>query len=361
VRFFGQGCAFVTWLSVLFLASPAAAQEAACSAETEVVRGEKGARLDAFVQGLSSKGFSGVVLVAEKGEILLYKAYGLADRGKSIPNTVNTRFEVASITKVFTAAAVLQLEMQGKLHTDDSLNSQLGEFPQEKAGATIHHLLTHTAGLAKEGAALDGGSREAFIRAMKESPIDSPSGKEYRYTNAGYSLLAGLVERTSGVAFEAYLRKNLFEPTGMHCARFRPEKPAAEIVYAIGYEDKAARDPAPVGAYLWGTRGAGGVITTASDLYRWDRALRGDSILSASAKRKMFMAYVRDEGYGWHVAKTSRGTTTHFRGGGMPGFESEFVRFPNEDAVIIFVINTRQERFRLPLWKGLEEILFSKP
>lgn len=148
--------------------------------------------------GFSKEGYSGAVLVAQNGEIILHKGYGLADRERRIQNTPSTLFHVASVGKIFTAAAVLKLEMQGKLKTSDLISKYLGEFPKEKSGATIHHLLTHTAGLTVDGSTPDYSSRKAFVQSVKDAPVESKPGEKYRYTNAGYIVLAAIVEEVSG-------------------------------------------------------------------------------------------------------------------------------------------------------------------
>ncbi|MDQ3064142.1 MAG: beta-lactamase family protein, partial [Acidobacteriota bacterium] len=149
------------------------------TAQKGFVKEKLGDELDDLMTDFSKKGYSGAVLVAQNGEIILQKGYGLADRERKIQNTPATHFNVASVGKIFTAAAVLKLEMQGKLKTSDLISKYLGEFPAEKNEATIHHLLTHTAGLSVDGSTpgsttkLDYNSRKAFVQSMKDAPIES--------------------------------------------------------------------------------------------------------------------------------------------------------------------------------------------
>jgi CubicO group peptidase (beta-lactamase class C family) len=163
--------------------------------DAERIEGPIGGAVDALLRRYHEEGgFAGTVLVASGGEIVLLRGYGLADRERKVANAPDTLFEMNSMTKIFTAAAVLQLERQGKLATTDLLAKHLGPFPAAKSAATIHHLATHTAGLVMDGADLEGESdREVFIRSVKETPIESPPGEKYRYTNAGFSLLAAVV------------------------------------------------------------------------------------------------------------------------------------------------------------------------
>ena len=329
------------FLGVLALASCA-------SAPRDVVSGKLGERLDALMSGFAGEGYSGAALVVVKGEVVLRRGYGLADRERRIPNTPDTLFNVASVGKIFTAAAILKLEMDGKLSTSDPISKYLGIFPGDKNAATIHHLLTHTAGLSVDASApgsktaLDYSSRAAFVRSMKEAPIESKPGEKYRYTNAGYTLLAAIVEVVTGAPFEQYLREKLFEPAGLTSTGYPWERKADDPRVAVGYAGKSLAElaPAPRATDLWGNRGPGNLVTSVEDLYQWTRAVRGNKVLSVQAGKKMFTAYAnKDEGYGWHVARTSRNTTMVRRGGGRPDFESQVMWDLDEDTVIVFTVN----------------------
>jgi CubicO group peptidase (beta-lactamase class C family) len=311
--------------------------------------GEKlGQELDDLMMGFTKEGYSGAVLVAQNGEVILRKGYGLADRDRKIQNSPVTLFNVASVGKIFTAAAVLKLEMQGKLKTSDLISKYLGEFPKEKSGATIHHLLTHTAGLTVDEstsgstATLDYSSRKAFVQSVKDAPIESKPGEKYRYTNAGYILLAAIVEEVSGQSFESYLQKNIFNPAGLSSTGYPWDNQFDNAPIAVGYIGNKLEElkPAPRATNVWGNRGPGNLVTTVGDLYRWIQALRTNKVLSDQAKTKMFTAYAHvNEGYGWHVDKTRRNTMMVRRGGGRPDFESEVQWYIDEDTVVIFTVN----------------------
>lgn len=324
-----------------------------------LVRGALGAELDRFLTESAAQGFSGAVLVVKEGEVILEKGYGLANRAYRVPNTAETVFNICSLSKIFTASAVLHLEMEGKLEVGDSLEKYLGNFPSQKSSATIHHLLTHTAGLVVARTAIDGSSRAAFIQGMKDAPVESASGEEYRYTNVGYSLLAALVEEVSGQSFESYVREHLLEPAGMSRTSFLGEPAPDGFRLAHGYPEgpEGQLEPVDLGPFGWGLRGAGGMLASVGDLYKWDRALREGSVLSEDTTKKMFTPYFGDEGYGWHVAETDWGTTVHHRGCGNPGFGGQFARYPEDDVVVIFMINNRN-RWRRPIWQGIEGIVF---
>jgi CubicO group peptidase (beta-lactamase class C family) len=324
-----------------------------------LVQGTLGRRLDEVLRRYHEYGLSGTFLVAKDGPVVLHEGFGFADRDRHIPNGLGTVFEIASLTKTFTAAAILRLEMTGRLRTDDRIEAHLGPFPPAKARATLHHLLTHTAGLVREGTDVDTPDREAFITMMKEAPPESPPGERYRYTNAGYSLLAAVVERVSGEPYEVFVRRELFGPAGLADAGFRGERPEDDPRLAWGYLGALGRLERGLRLPLhWGTKGAGGIVMTVGDLYRWLLALRGDRVLSAAAREKAFHAWPT-EGYGWHVGQ-ERGRDVIHKGGGMPDFASHVVYYPRESLVVIFATNDLRQRWRQTLLRALPAVAFGE-
>jgi CubicO group peptidase (beta-lactamase class C family) len=331
-------------------------------AQKGFVKGSLGEELDDLMTGFSKEGYSGAVLVAQNGEIILRKGYGLADRERNIQNTPSTLFHVASVGKIFTAAAVLKLEMQGKLKTSDPISKYLGKFPEEKSGATIHHLLSHTAGLTVDGSTLDYSSRKAFVQSVKDTPIESKPGEKYRYTNAGYIVLAAIVEEVSGQSFETYLQKNLFNPAGLTSTGYAWDSRFDNSPVAVGYVGNKLEElkPTPRVNNVWGNRGPGNLITTIGDLYQWTQALRKNKVLSEQAKKKMFTVYAHNnEGYGWHINKTARNTMMVRRGGGRPDFESEVQWYIDENTVIIFTVNN-DLNFRRRVAPAIEQAIWRK-
>jgi CubicO group peptidase (beta-lactamase class C family) len=347
----------------IVLAAAALAAVLAASAPAErpraLVQGTLGQKLHEVLRRYHDYGLSGTVLVAKDGSVVLHEGFGLADRERRIPNGLDTRFEIASLTKTFTAAAILRLEMAGRLATDDRIEKHLGPFPPAKSRATLHHLLTHTAGLVREGTDVETPDRETFIKMMKDAPLESAPGERYRYTNAGYSVLAAVVERVSGETYESFVRRELFAPAGLETAAFRGERPADDPRLAWGYlgaldhVERRPRQPLP-----WGTRGAGGMVMTVGDLYKWYLALRGDRVLSPAARAKAFHAWPT-EGYGWHVGQV-RGRDVIQKGGGMPDFASHLAHYPNEGLVVIFATNDLRQRWRQTLLQALPAVAFGQ-
>ncbi len=328
------------------------------SPQDPVVNNRIGTKLDEALMRYEAYGLAGTFLVSKDGQVVLHKGYGLADRGRGVRNTPATLFEMGSITKTFTAAAILRLEMQGKLKTDDPISRYLGEFPKPKSSATVYHLLAHKAGRIVEGASLsgDGTDRDRFIQDMKDTPAESPPGEKYRYTNAGYSVLAAIVEKVSGQSFGAFVREQLFKPAGLTNTGFRGDFATNDARLARGYLGTPERIvEGPPLACPWGTRGAGGIISTVSDMYKWLLALQGEKILSAAAKNKAFAESLTEQ-YGWHVEKSSRGTPLLDKGGGQVNFATHVLYFPAEKLAIIYASNNLQQRWRRTLNAVLPKI-----
>ncbi|HVG43822.1 MAG TPA: serine hydrolase domain-containing protein, partial [Longimicrobium sp.] len=268
------------------------------------VAGALGARLDAQLTRYAEYGFSGTVLVVREGGIVLLKGYGLADVERGVRNTAETRFEMNSMTKMFTAAAILQLAAQDRLRLDAPAARYLPGFPPAKQTATVQQLASHTAGLIVQGTTLADGSRDAFVRDVARTPVESPPGERYRYTNGGYSLLAAIVETVSGQTYEEYLRRHAFAPAGMRTALFRNQVPPGDPRFAHGYVGTpAGLQPGPPNPYVWGTIGAGGVWTTVGDMYRWLVAIEAGRILPDVQRRLLTTppSPPSQEAFGWHV------------------------------------------------------------
>ena len=337
--------------------------EQADSLAREHVAGPTGARLDSQLTRFAAYGFSGTVLVVRGGEVVLLKGYGLADVEHGIPNAPATRFEMNSMTKMFTGVAVLQLAAQGRLRPGDPVERHLGAFPTGKRGATIEQLATHTSGLIVEGSDLGGDSREAFVRDVKRTPRESAPGERYRYTNAGFSLLAAIIERVSGERYEDYLRRHEFAPAGLRTAVFRDEVPTSDARFAHGYVGTpAALEPGPPNPYVWGTRGAGGLWATVGDMYRWLVALEERRILADAQWRVMITPPLppAQEAFGWHVETTTpEGRLRIQKGGGSDDFASHLLYYPRERVAIVWACNNLRQRWRRALNQTLPAILLA--
>lgn len=322
-----------------------------------------GVVLDARLERYAREGFAGSVLVARAGQLLLVKGYGFANIERRVPNTPATRFEMNSMTKMFTAASILRLAGAGRLALDDPVERHLGPFPEAKRGATVRQLAMHTAGLVPQGATLPGASRDEFVNAVKDVPAESPPGGAYRYTNAGYSLLAAIVERASGESYESYLRDHLLTPADMRSAVFRSEVPANDPRFAHGYV-AGPNGPVsgPANPYVWGTIGAGGIWSTVGDMYRWLLFLRSGEAIPAAFRPLLFSPPPPPslEAFGWHYTARSDSSRTRIdKGGGSNDFASQLLYFPDEDVVIIWASNDLSKRWRQTLNRTITDLVFT--
>jgi CubicO group peptidase (beta-lactamase class C family) len=317
----------------------------------EIVAGDLGARIDSYMTRAASFGMSGTLLVARNGEVVVHKSYGLADRRAHLPLEEDMPMLIGSLGKQFTAAAILKLEMEGKLSTSDTVGRFFPDAPADKRGITLHQLLTHTAGYSylPAGNLFEQTTRPAVMKELLEIPLERAPGSGYAYSSPGYTLLAGVVERASGERFEKYLRRVLFEPAGMTNTGFEGDSitpyrgPLVVHSYSSGNDEGAVPDFPFSEKFI----GAGTIISTAADLYRWEQALATDRVLNRAAREKFFTPYVDVQGptryaYGWNVVNTLRNTRMIYHGGDIGGYNAEFRRYVDEGLTLIFTSNGRE-------------------
>jgi CubicO group peptidase (beta-lactamase class C family) len=307
-------------------------------------------RIERFLDAKLPKGTSGTAVAVRNGRIVHCAGFG---RGGSC----DTVYDLMSMTKQFTAAAILKLEMQRRLRVGDPLGRHLGPVPEDKRAITLHHLLTHTSGLTEAlGDDYDPLSRDAMLDAALRSELRSPPGRRFHYSNVGYSILAAIVERVSGMGYEQFLAEHLLAPAGMTQTGYRLPAWRRDLV-AVEYDARGRSRGRPFdhpwaddGPY-WNLRGNGGLLSTARDMVRWHRALEGDEVLSRRAKRALFrprvpipVAGYEDfrAAYGWAVSRTGRGRiATHSGGNGWSyGVVTRFL----DAGVLVFWIPTRAPR-----------------
>ena len=363
-----------TTLVLLALTACGPAPQSPEKADPPVHPSPGAARLDAYLEGVEALGFSGAVIVEEAGSVALREAYGLADREARRPYTPDTVQTHGSITKQMTAAAILLLESRGLLSTDDPLARHFENVPEDKAGITLHHLLTHTSGLPG-GIGPDAepiGSDEYLERALS-TPLQSAPGTEYDYSNAGYSLLGILVERISGRGYEEFLREELLLPAGLTDTGYL--LPGwSEDRLAVGYEEgerwgriyqRQWREDGPG----WNLRANGGLHTTVDDMHRWLSVLEGEGPLSPDIVEKWTTGYVDEGGgdsrygYGWAVEESDLGPIVAHNGGNGV-FSADFVWLPEAELFVYIQGNSSivyAANLRDPLLGALLEEDFAVP
>ena len=328
----------------------AALEDGCCG---EVVEGDLGRRLDEYLTRIVPFGFSGAVLVARDGKVILNKGYGPAIRSEEIANTSETVFSTGSITKQFTAAAIMKLEMLGKLNTDDKIKRYLGGVPQDKVDITLHHLLTHTAGvLPSSGSDYTIAHRDTTVKKILDSPLEFTPGTRFSYSNAGYTLLAAIVEQVSGQPYEQFLNEQLFQPAGMKFTGYRMPDWDGRVVahYYVGDTDNGT--PLEREYPYWNLIGNGGILSTTDDMFKWHLALMGDGVLSEAAKAKLYTPFLNDYAYGWDVLESEHGTLIRHDGGSMLGNAAEIRRYVDAGVVTIVFCNADGEKV---LFDGLRE------
>jgi len=307
----------------------------------ELVEGELGRRLDELLTRLEGLGFAGIVGVEHAGVPILIRGYGLAERESDRPVTPETVFCTGSITKQFTAAAILALAEERKLDVQDPLGKHFEGVPADKQGITLHHLLTHTSGLA------DPPVGDYDLRATRDwvrdfalgCTLQSEPGQRYAYRNVNYSLLAMIVEDLSGQPYETYLAERLFARAGMRRTGYRLPQ-YAETDFAIGYRDGArwgttlGHPQLPDGP-CWTLRGNGGIHATVGDMLRWHHALQEDRVLSASSRARLETPFADEGGgsfygYGWAIQESPGGKKLVAHNGGNGISFADFLRFVEE-------------------------------
>ena len=297
-----------------------------------------GKKFDSVFTAYIDSGFSGSVIVAEKNKITLKKGYSYANTERKILNSPATLFNVASIGKQFTAYAILLLEKRGLLSTNDHISKYIGDFNDKRDSVTIHHLLLHSSGLFREDVNLDYSTRKLFIQSVKEGGSESDPGEKYRYSNAGYSMLAAIVEIVSGQPFENFLLENIFKPCKMENTGYPWEQRMDRKLFATGYDKN--KQPLKPQENVWAARGPGNLVTTMEDLYKWIEAIRNPKFMPAEIESKIFNDYIPGkETYSWNKTKTAHNTRFYHKGGGRNDFESQIMWFPDDEVIIIFSIN----------------------
>ncbi len=323
-----------------------------------IIAQTKAEKIDEVMSLYSEYGqFNGSILVAEKGKVIYKKGFGLANMEWNIPNQPNTKHRLGSITKQFTAMLIIQLVEQGKLELDVPITKYLSDYPKMTGDQiTIHHLLTHTAGIPNYTSFSNFYNQhsrnhfepEEFVRVFADSTLHFTPGEKFEYSNSGYFLLGYIIEKVSGKSYEQMLQDNIFTPLKMNDTGYDHHKTIIQNrasgyeKYGISYNNAAYLDMSLPYA-------AGSMYSTTEDLYLWDRALYNNQLVSEKYKDLIFTPHIkagkRNYGYGWSVgyeltgiAKDSVNMIEH--GGGINGFNTNIARIPQDQHLIVLLNNT---------------------
>lgn len=279
--------------------------------------------------------FMGSVLVASKGKIIFNNAYGMADLEWSIPNSPTTRFNIASMTKQFTAAAILLLEDRGKLKTSDLVKKYLPDAPASWDNITIYHLLTHTSGISDDAATYKPGPPEQLL--FNDKPLDFQPGERWSYINLGYVVLGYLLERITEQSYGSFVQENLFKPLGMNDSGMFsyvtviPRRASGYWPGRNGIENAERPD-----FRIWFSSGS--IYSTTEDLLRWEEGLFGGKLLSATSLHKMITPFKGDYACGLHVRRVNNHLMIEHDGNNI-GFNSDMAYYPEENITVIVLAN----------------------
>lgn len=303
------------------------------------------AKADAFVKAYEvQKKFTGSVLIAQGGKVVFEKGYSLANREWQIPNTPETVFRLGSITKQFTAAAILKLEAAGKLKTTDKACDYLPDCPEAWRPITIHQLATHTSGVPNFTALPEyrnikyAPSRyEDQVKLVWRMPMNFDPGTKMEYSNTGYLMLGKIIEKASGLTWDRYLQQEIFAPLGMTHTQAEPIN-AIVPRRAAGYSgiEGTVRNADFIDMRIPG--GAGALVSTVQDLYLWDRALAAGKIVPDALKQRMFTPEKNNYAYGWTV-RDVEGKKIAGHSGGIDGFSTQLQRIEQDGILVIALAN----------------------
>jgi D-alanyl-D-alanine carboxypeptidase len=329
--------------------------------------------LDTLLAKLYAPDVPGAAVIAVRdGRTVLRKAYGMADIELGVPLEPDMVFRIGSMTKQFTAVAILMLVEEGKLAVSDPITKFLPDYPTAGKTITVEHLLTHTSGIKSYTDMPDflANVRKDYtvpelIDHFKGQPMDFEPGEKYRYDNSGYFLLGAIVEKASGMGYEAFLEKRIFDVVGM---------PQTALESTSRITPRRVRSYSKTGD-TWANAdwismtqpfSAGGLVSTVDDLARWDAALYTGKLVRAETLQQAFTPHrlkdgkATEYGYGWEPGEWE-GFTVIQHGGGIPGFVSMGVRVPERKVYVAVLSNRTAEPFPFPVAQRLATYLVGKP
>jgi CubicO group peptidase (beta-lactamase class C family) len=312
-------------------------------------------RLDAALAPLFKTDAPGAtVIVTKDGVPVFRKAYGLADVDKGAPLQPDMQLRLGSITKQFTAVAILMLVEQGKLSLKDDVTRLLPGFPAKDKGITVEHLLHHTAGIRNYTSMLSFAliedkdhSVQQMIDFFKDEPLDFDPGQRWAYSNSGYFLLGAIIEQASGMRYADFIAQHIFEPLGMRDTAYEGHERSAKR-RVEGYREGFFSGYKPAGKMsMTLPYAAGALVSTVDDLARWDAAISAGKLLQAESWQRAFTPCALPGGakcaygHGWTIG-TLRGRRMAAHGGDIPGFNSQAIRLPDDKVFVAVLGNSNR-------------------
>ncbi|MCY7280066.1 MAG: serine hydrolase [Sphingomonas bacterium] len=304
-------------------------------------------KADAYMQAaVRNDHFSGTVLIARNGAPIFVKSYGSANYELGAPNTNETVYALASVSKQFTALAIMQLKEQGKIKLSDPICRYLDDCPPSWRPITIQQLLSHTSGIPNysslpdwdEKLAMIDYTRPELVALFRDLPLQFTPGEKFKYSNSGYFLLGMAIERVSQKRFGEYLEERIFKPAGMMRSHFEESRTLvpgrATGYYSRGTDFINARLVSPSTDL-----GTSGIYSTVGDLLRWDNIFASDRLISRASREEMLTPVKGDYGYGWHIGERS-GRLEQHHSGSDNGFSTYIIRFPSDRTTVIVLSNS---------------------
>ncbi|WP_223034422.1 serine hydrolase [Hanstruepera marina] len=335
----------------LFVIGSSCSQEANSTTPTN----DKAHKIDSLISLYADyEGFNGSVLVAHEGEVILKKGYGSANKEWDIPNTVDTKFQIASVTKPFTAFLILQLASEGKIDLHEPITTYLPSYPNKIGDSiTVQHLLTHSSGLSRSFISTQKGNNpKVMMEDIAAMPLEFAPGETFKYSNSGYNLLGYLIETLTGMAYEDALQDRIFNPLGMKNSGLFNNRAIIKHMasgYYKGFGDyfNIERN------YNLLAYASGGIYSTVEDLFIFNQALNNDEILSKTYRDLMQKKHIEDPGYSGYygygleimekpIGNSGKMIETYGHSGAIDGFCALFTTIPSSNSTIIFLNNTRR-------------------
>jgi len=288
--------------------------------------------------------FNGHVLIARNGKVVFSRGYGMANFEEDIPNTSQTKFRLASITKSFTAMAVMMLRDKGKLHLQDSVCKHLTDCPETWKPITLRHLLNHTSGIADYVSAPDfmrtisvRVTNDELIASFKHKPLLSAPGEQFAYSNSNYILLGRIIETLSGQPYGVFVKENIFAPLRMNNSGY--DDNSTPIKHrAIGYIKQNNRLVNARYMDMTNAYSAGALYSTAEDLLLWNQALDTEKLVSKKSLDEIFTPGKGGVGYGWFINRMAHRLLIT-QSGLNSGFAAHILRYSEEKACVILLNN----------------------
>ncbi|MDP4219713.1 MAG: serine hydrolase [Bacteroidota bacterium] len=305
-------------------------------------------------------GFSGTVLVAQKGKVIYEKAFGLADKELNVKNKLQSVYQIASLTKQFTACAILLLAEDGKLSLNDKLDKFFPDFPKGDS-ITIHMLLSHTSGLKTTGE-LDGFvealkiREDSMLALIKRQPLDFSPGTNFHYSNLGYFLLGMIIEKVTAQSYSDYMLHHIFLKAGLNNT-FVSNWDTILVNRTRGYEKTASGWRNNSHYSMEGPFSAGAIVSTVEDLNKWNTALLSNKIISAASIKLMTTPNLNTYGYGLLI-DTFMNHYQIWHNGQLRGFISYLGSFPQDSVTIVVLSNNESNSTNIA--NVLAAIVFGK-